>query len=99
MNVGCAAGITTCAILEDGNVVPCSFCPDVTCGNLKQESFKNIWNNSELFYKIRNRNFKTCNKCEFCEHCGGCRVRALYNGDIYGEDPFCWKLKKYKELV
>ena len=50
-------------------------------------------NNSEIFKKIRERNFDVCNKCEYNKYCGGCRVRALYKGNLYGEDSYCWKLK------
>lgn len=90
-NVGCPAGITTCAILEDSKVALCSFCPDVVCGDLKKESFKEIWENSPIFQKIRKRDFETCRLCPHNEHCGGCRIRALYNGDLYGTDPYCWR--------
>lgn len=93
LNVGCPAGITTCAILENGDIVPCSFCVDTVCGNLKKNNFKDIWDNSGIFKKIRERNFDVCNKCEYNKYCGGCRVRALHKGNLYGEDPYCWKLK------
>lgn len=93
LNVGCPAGINTCAILETGDVVPCSFCADVICGNLKKEKFKDVWTNSEIFNKLRERDFEYCNKCEHNRNCGGCRVRALYKNNLYGRDPYCWKLK------
>lgn len=94
LNIGCPAGITTCAILENGDVVPCSFCGDVICGNINENEFKDIWENSEIFKKIRERDFEDCNKCKHIKYCGGCRVRALYNGNLYGKDPFCWKMKE-----
>lgn len=93
LNVGCPAGVTTCAILENGDVVPCSFCADIVCGNIKEKKFKEIWDNSEVFQRMRVRNFEFCKECEYNKYCGGCRVRALYNGNLYGRDPYCWKLK------
>lgn len=99
LNVGCPAGLTTCAILENGDVTPCSFCTDIICGNVEKEKFQDIWNNSEIFQKIRKRNFNGCNRCKHNQYCGGCRVRALYQGDLYGKDPYCWKSRKEVEKL
>jgi len=45
---GCVAGQLICLINVDGDVMPCSYFP-VSAGNIKKQSLKEIWENSELF--------------------------------------------------
>ena len=88
---GCGAGRLYCAIEPNGDVKPCVFIP-IVVGNVKNEEFRDIWLNSDLFNALRNReNLKgACGKCEFKYICGGCRARALaYNHDILAPDPGC----------
>jgi radical SAM protein with 4Fe4S-binding SPASM domain len=70
---------------------PCPYLP-VYGGNLREKSFGEIWNNSEVFANIRNRKKLggRCGDCEFGQVCGGCRARA-YGGtnDYMEEDPWC----------
>ncbi len=61
-------------------------------GNLRETSFKEIWEESEVFTKIRARNALggRCGACEFSQVCGGCRARAFgATGDYMAEDPWC----------
>lgn len=88
---GCLAGQLICLINVDGDVLPCSYFP-LKAGNIKTQSFKDIWENSELFADLRN--FKAykgkCGKCEYLKICGGCRARAYaLKGDYLAEEPFC----------
>ncbi|MEW6162277.1 MAG: radical SAM protein [Nitrospirota bacterium] len=88
---GCIAGQVICFIDVDGNVLPCSYLPK-PAGNIKEQSFKDIWENSELFKELRD--FKTykgkCGSCEYITVCGGCRARAYaVYGDYLEEEPFC----------
>lgn len=88
---GCKAGIEGCDILFRGKVVACSML-DVEAGNLRQESFAQIWYNSPLFLKLRDiSNLKEkCGGCEYQIVCGGCRARAYGNtGDYLEYDPLC----------
>lgn len=89
---GCMAGVGWCAIQPDGAVTPCFFTPDLIVGNVKEKSFVDIWQNSPLFKKLRNRdNLKgNCGDCKDKYDCGGCRGRAyaLTNNPL-GEDPDC----------
>lgn len=97
---GCIAGQIICLIDVDGNVLPCSYFPK-SAGNIREQSFKDIWENSELFKEMRDfKKYKgRCGSCEFVNVCGGCRARAyaIY-GDYLEEEPFCSympvKLKK-----
>lgn len=101
---GCIAGQLICLINVDGDVLPCSYFP-MPAGNIRERSFKDIWENSELFKELRN--FKAykgrCGTCEFINVCGGCRARAYaVYGDYLEEEPFCryipLKLKKEKKI-
>jgi AdoMet-dependent heme synthase len=88
---GCPAGTHYMGIRPNGDVTPCPYLP-VFAGNLRNESFQNIWQNSDLFNNIRLRNTLggRCGECEFQPHCGGCRARAYgVTGDYMAEDPLC----------
>ncbi len=88
---GCGAGRLYCSLSPQGDVHPCVFLP-VNVGNLKKESFLDIWLNSQLFNALRNRdNLKgVCGKCDYKYICGGCRARAnAYKKDIMASDVGC----------
>ncbi len=88
---GCLAGQLICLIDVDGNVLPCSYFP-LPAGNIRTQTFKDIWENSELFRNLRDfKSYKgRCGACEFVNVCGGCRARAYaVNGDYLAEEPFC----------
>ncbi|MBF0329790.1 MAG: radical SAM protein [Nitrospirae bacterium] len=88
---GCLAGQLICLIDVDGNVLPCSYFPKAA-GNVRQQSFKDIWENSELFKDMRDfKSYKgRCGSCEYVNVCGGCRARAYaMEGDYMAEEPFC----------
>jgi len=97
---GCLAGQLICLIDVDGNVLPCSYFPK-SAGNVREQSFKDIWENSELFKSLRDfKSYKgRCGSCEYINVCGGCRARAYsVYGDYLEEEPFCshmpFKMKK-----
>lgn len=88
---GCIAGQLICLIDVDGNVLPCSYFP-ISAGNLREQSFKDIWETSGLFKDLRDfKKYKgRCGSCEFINVCGGCRARAYsVYGDYLEEEPFC----------
>lgn len=88
---GCIAGQLIALIDVDGNVLPCSYFPK-SAGNLREQSFKNIWENSRLFKELRDfKKYKgKCGMCEYLTVCGGCRARAYsVYGDYLEEEPFC----------
>jgi heme b synthase len=88
---GCIAGQVIALIDVDGNVLPCSYFPKYA-GNIRERSFKDIWENSELFKELRNfKKYKgKCGSCEYITVCGGCRARAYaVYGDYLEEEPFC----------
>jgi radical SAM protein with 4Fe4S-binding SPASM domain len=83
------------SVIENGDVIPCSFNDRIRLGNVQDKPLNQIWDElqtSELTVKLRDRsNLKgKCGVCEYREICGGCRTRAeLYTGDIFGSDPAC----------
>ena len=88
---GCLAGQLICLIDVDGNVLPCSYFPKAA-GNIRQQSFKDIWENSKLFQELRDfKGYKdNCGRCEYVNVCGGCRARAYaMSGDYLDQEPFC----------
>src|SRR4030042_784025 len=98
---GCIAGQLICLIDVDGNVLPCSYFPK-PAGNIKNQSFREIWENSELFKDLRNfKKYKgKCGSCEFIALCGGCRARAYaIHGDYLEEEPFCGYIPKKRRFT
>ncbi len=88
---GCIAGQLICLIDVDGNVLPCSYFPK-PAGNIREKSFREIWEDSELFRELRDfKKYKgKCGSCEYINVCGGCRARAYsVYGDYLEEEPFC----------
>ena len=96
--VGCSAGVSDVVITPIGDVLPCSFLRDFVAGNLRENSLKDIWKNSEIFNVFRNLKSSQlegeCRNCEYVPHyCqGGCRAAAFaWTGNLFAHDPHCWK--------
>lgn len=88
---GCLGGTGFCFISHRGIVQPCGFL-DINCGDVRKMSFKDIWNNSDVFNTLRDfDNLKgKCKTCEYKKVCGGCRARAYeLTGDYMAEEPLC----------
>jgi radical SAM protein with 4Fe4S-binding SPASM domain len=89
---GCIAGLHYCRIYPNGDVTPCPYLP-IKLGNVREQSFKDIWFNSEVFKNLRNQDCLKgkCGACEYKTLCGGCRARAYglssdfidYCGDLH----------------
>ncbi len=88
---GCLGGIGFCFVSHVGDVQPCGFL-STNCGNVRQNSFAEIWRHSEVFTALRDydRLEGKCGLCEFKRVCGGCRARAFEaTGDYLAEEPLC----------
>lgn len=88
---GCMAGRTFAFISRKGEVNPCGYLP-LKAGNVREQSFREIWKNSELFNNLRSREDLKgkCGECEYRSACGGCRARAYARyGDYMEEEPYC----------
>jgi heme b synthase len=91
MTRGCLGGISFCFISHVGQVQPCGYL-ELNCGNVREKTFSEIWENSPIFQDLRNFDGYggKCGKCEFRKVCGGCRARAYeISGDYMAEEPYC----------
>ena len=89
---GCMAGLYYCRIYPNGDITPCPYLP-VKLGNIRENTFKEIWVNSPVFKALRDpKSLKgKCGACEYSILCGGCRARAYglssdfidYCGDLH----------------
>lgn len=92
---GCSIGNKVANVDYLGNVNPCHFAPQKKVGNIKEKSFREIWNSAPcaLLQDLRNQKAKLKGKCGICDYkdvCGGCRQKAwFFNRDFFGEDPTC----------
>jgi len=88
---GCLAGTGFCFISHRGRVQGCGYL-DVEAGNIREQTFRQIWADSPLFNELRDlANIKgKCGVCEYKEICGGCRARAYEaTGDYLETEPYC----------
>jgi heme b synthase len=91
MTKGCLAGSGVCFVSHQGEVYPCGYLP-VSAGNLRHDSFREIWEHAAIFERLRqvdNLEGK-CGCCEFRNVCSGCRARAYgVTGNYLAEEPSC----------
>jgi len=88
---GCLGGTAFCFISHDGIVQPCGYL-ELKCGDLKESSFEEVWEGSEVFLQLRDFNAYEgkCGRCEYLRVCGGCRARAFEaTGNYLAEEPLC----------
>jgi AdoMet-dependent heme synthase len=88
---GCLAGTGFCFISHVGRVQTCGFL-DVTCGDIRNQSFVEVWENSPVFNELRDfsRLEDKCGICEYKQVCGGCRARAYEaTGSYLAQEPLC----------
>lgn len=87
----CPVGFNACTILPNGDVLPCRRLP-IVLGNLKNQSFFEIWYNSDILWRLRERRkIEVCGECNLLDQCAGCRAiaYAVY-GDFMARDPQCF---------
>lgn len=88
---GCGAGRCYCSIQPNGIINACVYIPSEEVGDVRRESFKQIWDNA-LFATLSDRDDRGdhCGVCDYKHYCGGCRARSLsYTDDIQAGDPGC----------
>lgn len=91
MTKGCLGGTGFCFVSSIGEVYPCGYLPALA-GSIKEQSFKDIWDNSKVFNDLRDTSKLKgkCGRCEYKEVCSGCRARAYAaTGDYMAEEPYC----------
>ncbi|WP_320055934.1 mycofactocin radical SAM maturase [Desulfuromonas thiophila] len=89
----CGACKLTCCVGPTGKMYPCAFLQSerFEAGDLRRNSFKEIWDNSEIYNDFRQLRVYSCEGCDRFDLChGGCPAVAYYlKGDIAGGDPEC----------
>lgn len=94
---GCTAGIGSCSVLPNGDVIPCPFLR-TKAGNIRErreksleENLIDIWLHAPVFHTLRKREeYAICKDCSYLNYCGGCRSSAmLSSGKINGFDTAC----------
>lgn len=88
----CAAGTRYCCVLYEGTVYPC-MALQKKAGDVREQSFVNIWQNSGVFRVLRDRDRLEgkCGRCDYRYVCAGARCRVYAKtGSLTAEDDACW---------
>ncbi|WP_298438892.1 mycofactocin radical SAM maturase [Geobacter sp.] len=89
----CGAAKLTCCVGPTGNMYPCAFLQTdrFKAGSLREQSFQEIWDASEIYASFRSLRIHSCEECQRFDQChGGCPAVAWHlKNDINGGDPEC----------
>jgi mycofactocin radical SAM maturase len=89
----CGACKLTCCVGPTGKVYPCAFLQSdrFEAGDLRNNTFKEIWDHSDMFASFRQLRIHSCEDCQRFDQChGGCPAVAYHlKEDIEGGDPEC----------
>lgn len=89
----CGAAKLTCCVGPTGNMYPCAFLQTdrFKAGSLRENSFQQIWDSSEIYDSFRKLRIHSCEECKRFDQChGGCPAVAWHlKNDINGGDPEC----------
>jgi radical SAM protein with 4Fe4S-binding SPASM domain len=82
----CSAGHTACYVSPYGEFYPCVQFP-LSCGNVRQQRFIDIWRNSEQLKEVRAIRLRDLSSCSQCVHgstCTRCPGLAFLEGNMRG---------------
>jgi AdoMet-dependent heme synthase len=82
----CSAGHTSCYISPYGDLYPCVQFP-LPCGNVRRQSFLEIWQSSEQLEEVRSirgKDLPTCSSCSHLGTCTRCPGLAYMEGNMRG---------------
>lgn len=100
--ISCTAGIRSASVASNGDIYGCDLMTgieELKAGNLREQSFADIWNNSSVFQKLRELSFESlsgpCKNCKYSWCGGGCRSSAYnLNNTINASDSSCFYAKE-----
>jgi AdoMet-dependent heme synthase len=82
----CSAGHTACYVSPYGEFYHCVQFP-LSCGNVRQQRFIDIWRNSEQLKEVRSIRLRDLSSCSQCAHgstCTRCPGLAFMEGNMRG---------------
>lgn len=100
----CNAGRSSCSIAPNGDVFPCVLLP-IKVGNLKRQSFKEIWHTHpsdslKRLRKLTEKDLKECSGCDLMDVCHRCAgVAYLEKGDSTASSPSACRLAAFKKSL
>jgi radical SAM protein with 4Fe4S-binding SPASM domain len=74
----CGVCVSSICMVANGNMYPCAGWQDYVCGNLREQSLRDIWNNShkvKYLRGLRKKDFPKCLACADNSFCAMCMVR------------------------
>lgn len=101
--ITCNSGRNVMAIAAQGDVYPCEGL-QISAGNIRKNSLKEIWRNSTILTRIRNlkgKDFKDCWRCDAKKFCFRCMGLAYLEHKNYllKSDIFCRVALSIKEQL
>ena len=98
----CAAGNRFANITAAGDVRACNLLVPIA-GNVREQSFREIWETSEWLQQVRSirrKDLRTCNTCPKISYCGRCHAQAyIEDGDIMGPSSSACSYAEVVELI
>ena len=74
----CGVCISSICMVANGNIYPCAGWQNYICGSLKEQSLREIWDNSPKVKYLRNlkkKDMPKCLNCPYIHFCAICMVR------------------------
>lgn len=91
----CGLGTTVCYLKADGRVALCPVLSDegYVAGDLRQQPLLEIWSNSPIFDKLRDKSNLLGNECHSCRNlslcAGGCKAKSqVFNSTFSSPDKW-----------
>lgn len=93
----CGMGLGALTLLSDGTVLSCRRV-NTAIGKVPEQKMADIWLQSKFLAEVRdNSSFKWCKECKYNTWCLGCpAIAAALHGDLFGDDPQCWRIASKK---
>lgn len=93
--IGCDGAIGYCTVTSRGDVLPCNYFKGADVENVKDRSFRWIWDNSRFlnyFRSLKASDMKgECSRCQWLPVCrGSCIAANFTRRDIFQANCHCW---------
>ncbi|TQD29228.1 PqqD family peptide modification chaperone [Methanolobus vulcani] len=93
--IGCDGAIGYCTVTSKGDVLPCNYFEGADVENVKDRSFRWIWDNSRFlnyFRSLKASDMKgKCSRCQWLPVCrGSCIAANFTRRNIFQANCHCW---------